>query len=177
MAAPESEPARRAALLLHGLPAASRAQVLQGLAPAEQARLKPLLTELTAIGVPASLGKSLFGESRPVPRGRHTPMEELDALAAAAVIARLEGCASGMLAELLRSRDWSWKPEVLAALPEWRRRAVLTAMHAQTAPLKPAVIDIVGRRLLRIDSPDLPATRAAPRGLLARLVERCTWSR
>jgi hypothetical protein len=82
-----------------------------------------------------------------------------------------------MLAELLRSRDWSWKPEVLAALPEWRRRAVLTAMHAQTAPLKPAVIDIVGRRLLRIDSPDLPATRAAPRGLLARLVERCTWSR
>jgi hypothetical protein len=82
-----------------------------------------------------------------------------------------------MLAELLRARDWSWKPQVLAALPEWRRRPVITAMHAQTAPLKQAVIDVIARRLLRMDGQDLPATPAAPRALLTRFVEWCTWSR
>lgn len=177
MAALESESARRAALLLHGLPSSSRRQVLNGLAPAEQARLKPLLTELAEIGVPGSLGQSLCTESRPVARGGRAPIEELNAWPADAVLERLEGCASGMLAELLRAREWAWTKKVLASLPEWRRRQVMAAMQAETTPLKPAVIDIVCRRLLRKDRAVPQLSTEVGRSRLARFMRWRAWNR
>jgi hypothetical protein len=177
MAALESESARRAALLLHGLPSSSRQQVLDRLAPAEQARLKPLLTELAEIGVPRSLGQSLGTESRLAPRGRRAPIEELNTWSADDVLERLEGCASGMLAELLRAREWEWTKNVLASLPEWRRRQVMSAMQSETPPLKPAVIDIFCQRLLRKDRAVPRLSTEVGRSLLARVMGWRAWKR
>jgi hypothetical protein len=177
MVAPEPESVRRAALLLHGLPSASRAQVLQGLAPAEQARLKPLLAELVEIGVPGCLGQTLSHELRPASRVGQSAIAALDALAVGAVSARLEGCPAGLVADLLRARHWTWTQEVLMALPDWRRRPVMAALQVEADPLKMAVIEVIAARLLRLERAELPSAAVAPRSIIARIVAWFTWNR
>src|SRR5436309_3209527 len=59
MAARETLQARRAALLMHGLPVLARQKVVARLSAAELARLNPLIDELKALGLSRLLGRDL----------------------------------------------------------------------------------------------------------------------
>ncbi len=156
MAEPESTPARRAALLLHGLPAATQQQVLAKLDLAERSRLRPLLGELAELGLPPSLGRSLQHlESAPAPA---EPMLDVPALSAQERVERLSAddvarclqlCAPVTAAQLLRASAWPWQADVLARVPPALRAQVLAFMRGPSPVLAPQVLASLCEQLHR----------------------------
>ena len=161
MSAPETMQARQAALLLHGLPPAARQRVIAKLNIAETARLKPLLQELTELGVPQSLGQQFQGlvpppqaitarPSTPPPTMREpTLQEQADALSPEDIVQCLESCAPVTVARLLSTRAWPWKEQVLEGMPELRRNEVLRHLRGEAPALAPAVQKALWERLCR----------------------------
>lgn len=147
MAVPETMQARQAALLLHGLPRAVRQQVLAKLDVAESARLKPLLDELTELGVSQMLGLQLQHLASPPPTApastarELTPHERVERLNAEDVARCFQSCAAVTVAQLLRARTWPWREKVLDLMPEGRRAEVLEHTRRSEFPsLAPAAL-------------------------------------
>jgi hypothetical protein len=160
MAVTDGVDARRAALLLHGMPSTVRAQIIARLDTAQSARLQPLLDELTALGITCELGRQLQAQLEvPVAQGSEVDvLRQADELNAAAVAQCLEGCADQTISELLRARPWSWKHVVLDRIHGPRRFGILQGMHDATPPA-PAVLESLCRRLCA-DVAVLQANRA-----------------
>jgi hypothetical protein len=198
MAAPETMQARQAALLLHGLPAAVQCQVIAKLDAAESARLKPLLDELTQLGIAPSLGRQLQDlaslPQAPAPGERELTLpERVERLSAADVARCLQLCAPATAAQLLHVRKWSWRWQVLGLLPEAHRAQVFEHMRGERYALAPAVAATLCERLCRhaaqlpVDSPKTGGVRSAqpPAGtrsamlspIRARLRRLASWMR
>ena len=134
----ETVAARQAALLLHGLAPAVQRAVLAQLAKTDAERLAPLLSELEAMGVSPSLGRRL--NASVTVAGGSSPESKVEQLTADAVVDALDGSAPITIAQLMRSRDWSWKPQALACLPESTRGAVAEYLRRDLPALPPAVL-------------------------------------
>ncbi len=157
MAAVEPIHARRAALLLHGLPLAARQRVVAKLSSSESAKLKPLLDELTQLGVSPALGEQLQQiaviaksvpvktDEQPAPERELTVLERAERLSADDVARCLQRCAPITVAHLLRSHEWPWKARALGLMPEARRLVDLAAMGSPT--FAPAVLRAFCERL------------------------------
>ena len=153
MAAPESMQARQAALLLHGLPAAARRQVIARLDLAERARLSPLLAELSELGLSQSLGHQLqlalpTQAPGPTPAAPAlTVQERVERLRAEDVLRGLQPCAPSTVAHLLRESAWPWKADVMTAMPQPLRGDVIECLRSSSTPLAPAVLAFFCERL------------------------------
>jgi hypothetical protein len=160
MGALETIQARQAALLLHALPPDVQKRVVAKLDVAESARLQPLLDELVALGVSQSLGERLQRVLLPAQTSASTPVSpatvaelavhgQVARLDARVIVQCLQGCAPVTVAQLLRSRDWPWKADVLELMPEARRAEMLELMSNQSTELAPAVLQAMCERLCR----------------------------
>ena len=140
MAAPETLRARQAALLLHGLPAAVRQQVLARLSAPEALRLRPLLDELSALGIPTTRVASIEEPRSAVERAKQLRPE--------AVLQALRHRPPETVALLLRAVDWPWKREVINGMPDALRREVVNRANGDVATA-PAVLRILSECLCR----------------------------
>jgi hypothetical protein len=133
-----AEPARRAALLLHGLPSSTRSQVLARLDESDRMRLSPLLQELEHLGIPASVAHAL-------PAVPASPFEQADALPADVVARCLHARPTAVVAVLFHARRWRWRDAVLAQMDARRRDAL---DRPQTTPaVAPRLIEALCRQL------------------------------
>jgi len=150
MVAPESTPARRAALLLHGLPPAARDRVLARLSAGETTRLQPLLRELTELGLPASLchelQKSPSSSVTPAAPGA-SARQRAEALGAAEVAQALKACSPATMATLLQMEEWPWKEAVLELAGELRRAELQRYVRGEAPVLPPALAEALCERL------------------------------
>jgi hypothetical protein len=149
VAAPEALCVRRAALLLHGLPEQARGRVLAKLSAGEAARLRPLLRELTELGVSPALSRELQETAiamAPPPRAA-SARKRVESLGAADVTTALEACAPVTIAALLRISEWSWKPQFLEACGELRRAELRRHLQDDAPAVSPAVAEALCARL------------------------------
>ena len=156
MAATDTVQARKAALLLHGLPMTARRQVIAKLAAAETERLRPLLDELAALGVPQSMSRELRKLTSLTQRDLSlsaatvpTLQQQVERLKAEDVVRCLQPCAAITAALLLRARAWPWQAQVLGLMPAARRAEVLDCMRNETVVLASAVLNALCTRLFR----------------------------
>ena len=163
MSVPETAQIRRAALLLHGLRPAMRAQVLARLDAAESALLKPLLDELINLGVSQTVGQRLLAseiQSHISPPRVLTLEEQLERLNPEAVVRCLDSCAPATVAQLMRAGNWSWKSAAFALMPEARRASVYESMRSVSPALAPAVFRVLCERLCACTSAQLDSPPA-----------------
>jgi hypothetical protein len=151
MAAPEMLHARKAALLLHGLPADARDRVLARLSADETARLQPLLEELADLGVPPSLSRELQEitidrATSQVPNNM-SARQRAESLNGADVARALQDCAPVTMAALLRISEWPWRQAALDSSSELRRAEVQTHMRRDAPTLSSAVAEALCERL------------------------------
>ena len=156
------DPLRSAALTLHALDAGDRQWLLEGLSEPQRRVLLPLLEELRALGIPGdpSLLRDLHAED-----GAHTPAPAWpQALGPAevATLARVLGDEPlGLTRALLAIRDWSWAPQLLAAMDEGRRRQLQE--HAPARPPAPVLQSAILQALReRCDAVPPLSQEAAP---------------
>ena len=143
MGAPDTLHARRAALLLHAMPPVARQEVIAKLDADETARLEPLLAELTALGVPTSLGRPL----QQIATAVATPQERAARLPAHRVLERLRDCSSMTTARLLEAAEWPWKKQVLERMRGLRRLEVQRHLGRGHPKLAPAVFAVLCEQL------------------------------
>lgn len=185
MAAPETLHARRAALLLHGLPSLARRQVISKLDATQAARLQPLLDELNELGISVSLGHQLdhlVSSSADEGNAPLNAQQQANLLAADDVARCLDACAPTTVAQLLRAADWPWKQHVLDRMRDTRRIKILDSMRRDLPPLSPMVLNALCERLCsdalvaatqpRPSEP--PAVRSVMKDRLRRLMR---WTR
>ena len=149
MAVSETIQARRAALLLHGSSDSLREQVLARLPVADSSRLKPLLAELAALGIPrseASMARSLVSVPARAPA---TVVERAEQLHPEAVLQALENCTLATASLLLRAAEWPWKGAILNRMSPALRTKVLDEGKAEHAPLGSAVVQVLCECLCR----------------------------
>lgn len=145
--------ARRAALLLHTLPVATRQRVMAKLDEVEAKRLKPLLKELAQLGVPRALGEQLQQLTSPAPSGSALPAralaapQRLESLSGADVVRALNTCAAVTAGHLLRARQWPWQQDVLDRSSELRRAELLRHIRSDYPALAPAVLTLLCERV------------------------------
>jgi hypothetical protein len=153
MAAPESMSARRAALLLHGLPGDARGRVLARLSALESAQLQPLLHELSELGVSASLCRGLHESATSAVVAPGTPAssarQRAEELSAAEVGRILNICSPVTMAAVLRMAEWPWKAEVLERAGELRRAELRPYLRGDSPELAPAVAEALCERMCR----------------------------
>lgn len=151
VAAPENLGARRAALLIQGLPAGTRSRVLARLSPGEALRLAPLLDELERIGATAALSTELQRHSNAlgaVPRGAGA-RERAASLHGADVARALADCAPATIATLLRIAEWPWKQAMLERCAELRRAEIHQHLRNERPAPSPALAEALCARLCR----------------------------
>lgn len=171
MAAAEAA-ARRAALLLHGLHASHRTQVLARLDPTDATRLGALLDELASLGLPASLGQQLLDDSSPLPRPESAPslQQRVAQLNVDEALRALARSSPQTAARLLGTAPWPWRNQALDRTPQARRSALLELLRHDAAPLPPAALELLYGRLLR-EAAEVPSgapTHAVSTGDLRR---------
>ena len=153
MFAPESEQARRAALLLHGLPSETRSRVLARLSAGEAARLQPLLRELSELGVSPTLCRAAQERIPAVVRlsapAGETARQRAETLDAADVAHVLKVCSPATMAAVLRIAAWSWQDEVLERVGELRRAQLQGQLRGDAPAPAPAVAEALCERLCR----------------------------
>ncbi len=134
---------RRAALVVHAMPARDRAWLLAQLAPLERAQLEPLLAELRTLGIPAN--RALLEEAIGAVRatgsreaGASTARSDaVDALRKAdpeRLAAILRGEPATLVAKLCRLSEWPWRDTVLRKLGSTARKQVELALRDVEAP-------------------------------------------
>jgi hypothetical protein len=150
MVGAEAMQARRAALLVHGLPPNVRRQVFARLGAAESAKLHSLLDELIELGVPPSLGQRV-GDlvSPPADPALPAAQRRTRELDAAVVVTCLERCSPMTVAQLLRAHDWPWKNAVFRSMYQPRRQQVLQCLQCAGPALAPGVLQSLCRQLCR----------------------------
>lgn len=153
--------AREAALLVHGLPDAARAQVLERLSDDERAAVLPLLQELRALGIPALPHDGTRAAAAPVAAAGVSP--RVAALGAHAVARGLSRCAPATAAHVWGAGPWPWKDAVLELLDAPRRNAVRRWLDAGAQPLAPRMTEALLAQLLSAVSADAEAPTAASR--------------
>ena len=163
MTEPETLEARQAALLLHGLPAVARREVLARLDAAEHARLQQLLNELVELGVPAS------ASTLPIDASAPSAQDRAAGLSADVVTRRLQSCAVATVALLLQARAWPWKAAVLDQMPSARRTEIIECLRSAPPPLAPAVLAYLCERLCA-KAAHAPAVSLQPGVGLRRLI-------
>lgn len=145
--------AREAALLVHGLPEAARAEVLQALTENERATVLPLLQELQSLGIPALP----YGEHDDIIAARPADLiERVAALDAAAAARALSRCAPATAAHLWGAEEWPWREAVLDLLDARYCDAVRRRQGAGSPPLAPRTTSVLLSRLLA-EAGELPA--------------------
>ena len=150
MAAPETLHARKAALLLHSLPALARRQVISKLDAAQATRLQPLLDELNELGISCTLGHqldNLASSSADEANGPLSAQQQAMLLTAEDVARCLDACAPTTVAQLLRAAEWPWKEQVLDRMRDTRRTKILDNLRRDLPPLSPMVLHALCERL------------------------------
>jgi hypothetical protein len=163
MGAPDTVAARQAALLVHGLDAAARGQVLGRLDASQAARLGVLLEELDGLGWSRGRGPGpapVRAGARAAPAAL-APQDRVARLRAEDVARALAGCSTWTVARLLSVREWPWRAQVLERLAPARRHEVRDALRAGAAPVPPGLAAALCECLLREASPT-EAGREAP---------------
>jgi len=149
MNAHDTMQARQAALLVYGLPAEARQQVIAKLSIAESSRLQRLLSELADLGVSPSVGRRLHRlaslPSSPAPT--LTMQQKLEQFGAEEVAHCLESYGPATAAQLLRAGSELWRNRVLDYLSFACRTKVIEHLRRESPPLAPAVRCILGERL------------------------------
>jgi len=140
-AAPAADNPRKAALLLHSVPAEDRDWLLSQLAPAQRQVVQALLGELAQLGIPAE--PQLLDEvvGRVEPAAAEAQASEIACLQQAdprALAEWLRREPAGLVARVLRLHDWPWAHDVLQQMGEVRRRDVQAALAGvpARAPLR-----------------------------------------
>jgi hypothetical protein len=141
----ETVAVRQAALLLHGLEPAVQRAVLAKLAKADAERLRSLLSELAEMGVSPALGRRLNGSA--IAANGASPEKKVEQLGAETIIVAVEDLAPVTIAQLVRAREWPWKAQVLALLPEPVCTAVGQALLQELPALPPAAVHRLCERL------------------------------
>lgn len=148
---------RRAALLLHSMPADDREWLLEQLSPRERSRLSPLLAELQSLGMPTD--PTLVSEALSTAES-DSPQ---NTLAHSAMVQALLREPDHLIVTLLRCGPWAWQAALFASCTPARRRAIEAALQASTAEpthapaLREALIEGVRERVAQ-------ATRRAQPG-------------
>jgi hypothetical protein len=131
---------RRAALLLHSVPAEDRDWLLSQLEPVQRQVVQQLLDELAELGIPAEpqLLDEVVGRIGPVavdPQASEIArLQQADLAALADWLGREP---AGLVARVLRLHDWHWAPGLLQQMGELRRREVQAMLAAAPrAPLR-----------------------------------------
>jgi hypothetical protein len=151
---------RRAALSLHALFEKDRDWILASL-PAEQASaLRPLLTELRELGIPADA--RLLGPLLAVPAAQDVSrpgVGTLDAGIFSALARILESEPAEVTAALVTDDAWPWRTQLLQAFSSaFANDVKRSAAAAVRAPaLQAAVREVVGQRLHQLRS-SVPTT-------------------
>jgi hypothetical protein len=166
-------------LLLHGLAPAARRAVLAQLATADADRLKPLLSELEAMGISPSLGRRL--NASVTAASGSSPEKKVEELAAEAIVDVFGGSAPITIAQFMRSRDWSWKAQALARFSEPTRGAVAECLRRDLPVLPPAAVrrlcERVCERVERAPVVEVPVEANEPAGLGSRFARIAGWMR
>jgi DNA-binding transcriptional ArsR family regulator len=152
---------REAALLLHGLPARARKQVLDDLGDAERRLVQPLLDELSALGIPAST--TLEPVRAPADARPRSSRERLAERPAQAIVACTGNGSARTLAALLSLSDWPWREDFLALLTDARRREVLDHLWAGPVTVPLGVAEVWCDRL-NVEADGTPDALPARRG-------------
>jgi hypothetical protein len=164
-AAAVADPARHAALMLHAMELADQDWLLARLAPGAQERMRALLQELQALGIPAdaSLLRQVTAAAPVAATPGPTAAERLDRLP----IARMQALADLLHAEppqlaarLLRQRAWSWRDSLVQQWdPDFRRRVEEPTDGGAAPALDAALCEAVcGRMQALTADPPVPAT-------------------
>ena len=109
---------RHAALLMHALAEQDRTWLWERLGDQQRAMLKPLLGELSELGLPRD--EALVQEvlaTHHVPSGKEvrevvSPLDQLDDLPPARVAELLAGEPPAFVSRLMSLKDWKWRVEV-----------------------------------------------------------------
>jgi hypothetical protein len=185
MAKAENAQARRAALMLHALPAQAQQRVMAKLDRSQAARLQLLLDELMRLGVSPSVTRDLqsFTELPAASNSARdaTAWARAMALDAATVLNCLKTCSPATVTQLLRAEAWPWKQAVLDGMSEPRRSEVLQLMRGEAPTLSPAALNALCERLCsqaaqlstgRTAAAQPQAQLQEERGLIARSLRR-----
>jgi flagellar motor switch protein FliG len=144
---PVDEPggARKAALLLHALPAQSREAVLQALPDEQRDTLHALLAELHALGIPPEHDWLALVDI--APQGSDDPVEQAMRLGPAQVRQCLASQSPDTVAAFIASHDWPWREALLRDWPQEQRTRLL-ALIDDADCLSAAMCQSVARQLV-----------------------------
>jgi len=139
---------RRAALLVHAMPAGDRDWLLGSLAPHHRVELELLLDELRELGIPpdeAVLHEILAAQAQAParPAGAVERLEKLAPQQVAALAQLLQREPPQLAATLLGLHSWPWAQAVSAAMAP----AVVTPRQTRAPALQQALCESVLRRL------------------------------
>jgi hypothetical protein len=180
-AVPAADNPRKAALLLHSLPAPDRDWLLAQLAPAQRQGVQRLLDELQELGIPAEpqLLDEVVGPGAPVAADPEAAqVDRVQRADPAAVAAWLQREPVGLVVRVLRLHDWRWTHEVLRQMGELRRREVQAVLAGvpPRAPLRTRgdaqLLALLVQRLERTPGAPVLAPPAAWRRWLPRGMKR-----
>jgi len=136
-------PLRRAALTLHALSDADRGWLLAALPGTQRAVLQPLLAELRQLGIPREDAFLAGAQEHGAPAaaaGNDQWLLELDDVGVTALAGVLQAQPAQFTQALLALRPWPWRAQLLEALGEQTRSAVLAATLPAPCPRLRAAI-------------------------------------
>jgi hypothetical protein len=171
---------RHAALLLHAMPAPDVDWLLGQLEAHDAARLRPLLDELRALGLP-SQPDLLQPVRRPepslaspsVPQDAQELLRWLHGAAPQQLADVLRNEPPGLVARLLDSADWPWRGAVLEAQGPHRRRQIEACCVGTCPPaLSQALLAALWPALRAAAAVPVPAAPPAAPGGRAPLLQR-----
>lgn len=151
---------RRAALLVHAMPAADREWLLAELDPAHRSVLAALLEELRGLEIPRdpTLLQQLLDEE-----AAGDPERSLAALPAAALPRLwdvLRGEHESVTATFLRAGAWPWRQAALQELGAPVREAFASAPAAAPGHLRQAIVDSVWQAVQALEPTNSTPRRA-----------------
>ncbi len=151
-----SDTARRAALLLHAMPAQDRSWALEQLPASQQTVLADLLKELQELGIPQDRGlidQAVASMATPQASAPAT-LSRLDPAGVQALGLLLSREPALLVARLLACGPWAWEDELLAKLAPTQRRQVeklraTLPVNPQAQALKDTLIQKIEAHLFR----------------------------
>lgn len=144
---------RQAALLLHSVAPSDQAWLLERVSQPQRQRLRAMLDELRALGVPAAAVHS-DGDSRARAPGKSaaavagpSPTDRVAAASAATVAALLREEPPVLVAMLLQAHDWPWRRQVASHFPAAAQQRSSAPGASTPAKLAEVLIARVAERL------------------------------